>query len=105
MSRPTARPATPGSVPRRFVPHHHAVWEPHVIEDIQLKAELGRYRIRGIVHDAAGPNFDDLTFMPCTLSRIPLEGYREQLRDATVLGTRFAEKPVELRHPDHGHAG
>ena len=34
--------------PRRFVPHHHAVWEPHVIEDIQLKAELGRYRYRGM---------------------------------------------------------
>ena len=33
--------------PRRFVPHHHAVWRPEVIEDIQLKAELGRYRYRG----------------------------------------------------------
>ena len=45
------------------------------------------------------PNFDDLTFLPCTLSRVPLEGYRERCETKTVLGTRFAEKPVELQTP------
>ena len=33
--------------------HNHAVWKPDVIEDIQLKAELGRYRYRGMSDDAA----------------------------------------------------
>jgi methylamine---glutamate N-methyltransferase subunit C len=85
--------------PRRFVPHHHAVWNPHVIEDIQLKAELGRYRYRGMSTTRPVPNFDDLTFLPCTLSRVPLEGYRERCETRTVLGSRFAEKPVELQIP------
>ena len=38
---------------RRWL-HHHAVWTPDVIEDIQLKAELGRYRYRGMSTHAAG---------------------------------------------------
>ena len=45
------------------------------------------------------PSFDDLTFIPCTLTRIPLEGYREKCSTKTVLGTRFAKKPLELDIP------
>src|SRR6476661_5467032 len=40
------------------------------------------------------PNFDDLTFIPCTLSRVPLEGYRERCQTRTVLGTRAANSVV-----------
>ena len=43
--------------------------------------------------------FDDLTFLPCSLTRIPLEGYREKCSTKTVLGTRFARKPIELDIP------
>ena len=45
------------------------------------------------------PTFDDLVFIPCTLTRIPLEGYREKCSTTTVLGTRFAKKPIELEIP------
>ena len=80
------------------------VWSPETIEDIQIKAELGRYRIRGFgMLQAACPRFDDLTFIPCSLTRIPLEGYREQCNTTTVLGTRLAARPIELRDPDHDH--
>ena len=72
---------------RRWL-HHHAVWTPDVIQDIQLKAELGRYRYRGMSTTRPVPNFDDLTFLPCTLSRVPLEGYRE--RCETRDGARHA---------------
>src|SRR5207248_11612091 len=41
----------------------------------------------------------DLTFVPCGLTRIPLEGYREQCSTKTILGTRHAEKPIELDIP------
>ena len=44
------------------------------------------------------PSFDDLTFIPCTLSRVPLEGYREKCETGTVLGTRAAN-PVRLSTP------
>jgi glutamate synthase domain-containing protein 2 len=72
-----------------------------VIEDIQVKAELGRYRIRGFgtLRPRTWSTFDDLTFVPCGLTRIPLEGYREQCSTKTILGTRYAKKPIELDIP------
>ncbi len=75
------------------------IWSPAVIEDIQLKAQLGRYRLQGFSTHRRVPSFDDLTFVPCTLSRVPLEGYRERCETRTVLGTRFASKPVVLDRP------
>jgi glutamate synthase domain-containing protein 2 len=77
------------------------IWSVEDIEDIQVKADLGRYRIRGFSALRARPlpHFDDLTFLPCTLSRVPLEGYRERCETRTVLGRRFAKKPVELAIP------
>jgi glutamate synthase domain-containing protein 2 len=71
------------------------------MEDIQTKAELGRYRIRGfgILRERTWATFDDLSFVPCTLTRIPLEGYRERCSTKTVLGTRYAERPITLDIP------
>src|ERR1700737_1194570 len=75
------------------------IWSPEVIEDIQLKAQLGRYRMQGFSTHRRVPSFDDLTFVPCTLSRVPLEGYRERCETRTVLGSRYASKPVVLDRP------
>ena len=76
-------------------------FSPGVIEDIQTKAESGLYRIRGYgtLRERRWATFDDLTFLPCSLTRIPLEGYREKCSTKTVLGTRFASKPIELGIP------
>src|SRR5437660_2377573 len=84
-----------------WAPQPSGTYTPAVIEDIQVKAELGRYRIRGFgtLRPRTWTTFDDLTFIPCGLTRIPLEGYRESCSTKTVLGTRFAEKPVELDIP------
>ena len=77
------------------------IFTPGIIEDIQVKSELGRYRIRGFgtLRERQWATFDNLTFIPCTLTRIPLEGYRERCSTKTVLGSRFAEKPIELDIP------
>ena len=77
------------------------LWRTEIIEDIQTKAELGRYRIRGFgtLRSQPLPSLDDLVFLPGTLTRIPLEGYREKCSTKTVLGTRFARKPIELDIP------
>ena len=42
------------------------VFSPAVIEDIQIKAELARYRIRGFgaLRERTWATFDDLTFVP-----------------------------------------
>ena len=45
------------------------------------------------------PNFDDLTFIPCTLSRVPLEGYRERCETAHRARHRARPKPVVLSTP------
>jgi glutamate synthase domain-containing protein 2 len=76
-------------------------FSPGVIDDIQAKAESGLYRIRGYgtLRERRWATFDDLTFLPCSLTRIPLEGYREKCSTKTVLGTRFARKPIELGIP------
>jgi len=76
-------------------------FSPGVMEDIQTKAESGLYRIRGYgtLRERRWATFDDLTFLPCSLTRIPLEGYREKCSTKTVLGTRFASQPIELDIP------
>ncbi len=76
-------------------------FSPAVIEDIQTKAQTGLYRIRGYgtLRQRRWATFDDLVFLPCSLTRIPLEGYRERCSTRTVLGTRFARKPIELDIP------
>ncbi|MEM9855633.1 MAG: FMN-binding glutamate synthase family protein, partial [Pseudomonadota bacterium] len=44
-------------------------------------------------------HFDDLLFLGASMSRYPLEGYREACATNVTLGTRFAEKPLELDIP------
>jgi glutamate synthase domain-containing protein 2 len=82
-------------------PQPSGTYAPGIIEDIQAKADMGLYRIRGFgtLRPRTWATFDDLTFIPCGLTRIPLEGYREQCSTKTVLGARHAAKPVELDVP------
>src|SRR5947208_14860466 len=77
------------------------ICQPVIIEDIQTKAETGLYRIRGYgtLRQRRWATFDDLTFLPCSLTRIPLEGYREKCSTTTVLGKRYAAKPITLDIP------
>jgi glutamate synthase domain-containing protein 2 len=77
------------------------IFRPDVMDDIHVKAELGRYRFRGFgtLRPRPLPSVDDLTFITCSLTRIPLEGYRERCSARTVLGTRHAQRPIELEIP------
>src|SRR5579862_7360546 len=72
---------------------------PEVIGQIHEMAEVGRYEIRGWGAKRQLPTFDDLTFLTASLTRYPLEGYRERCDTATVLGTRFASRPLHLDIP------
>jgi glutamate synthase domain-containing protein 2 len=77
------------------------IFKAGVIDAIQHKAESGLYEMRGFgtLRERRWATFDDLTFLPCSLTRIPLEGYREKCSTKTLLGTRFANKPVQLDIP------
>lgn len=66
---------------------------------IQRAARHGLYDIRGLGAKRKLPHFDDLSFLTASASRYPLEGYREKCTTKTVLGTRFAKKPIELDIP------
>ena len=70
-----------------------------VIADIQRAADEGVYRIRGFGAKRAVPHFDDLVFLGASVSRYPLEGYREACGTNVVLGARHAEKPLEIDIP------
>jgi len=76
-----------------------AGFDRHIIHYIQRAAATGLYEIRGLGAKRRLPHFDDLVFLGASLSRYPLEGYREKCSSATVLGTRFAKKPIRLGTP------
>jgi glutamate synthase domain-containing protein 2 len=75
------------------------LFDKHVIAEIQRAAEQGIYDIRGFGAKRRLPHFDDLLFLGASVSRYPLEGYRERCEMDVVLGTRFAKKPLELQIP------
>ena len=66
------------------------------IADIQRAANDGIYKIRGFGAKRKVPHFDDLVFLGASVSRYPLEGYRETCGTNVDLGTRFAEKPLSI---------
>ena len=70
-----------------------------VLAEIHRAADQGLYEIRGFGTKRKLPNFDDLLFLGASMSRYPLEGYRERCATTTLLGTRHASRPVELKIP------
>jgi methylamine---glutamate N-methyltransferase subunit C len=76
-----------------------AGFDRQTIDYIQRASATGLYEIRGLGAKRRVPNFDDLLFLAASLSRYPLEGYRERCVTRTLLGTRFASKPIELATP------
>ena len=70
-----------------------------VIAEIQRAAREGIYDIRGFGAKRKVPSFDDLLFLGASMSRYPLEGYREKCSTNVTLGTRYAKKPVQLDIP------
>lgn len=97
-AEPTAQHEPEANLPDE---RRSSIYSPHVISEIQEKARLGRYLIRGFgtLREKPLPSLDDLTFLPGSLTRIVLEGYREKCVTTTVLGTRFAEQPIKLDIP------
>jgi len=83
----------------RTVPRHSATFDEYTLSEIRRAAATGLYDIRGGGAKRRLPHFDDLLVLGASISRYPLEGYRERCDTAVTLGTRHASKPVELRIP------
>ena len=71
----------------------------HVLAEIHRAADQGVYEIRGFGAKRSIPTFDDLLFLGASMSRYPLEGYRERCDTDVVIGDRFAKRPLELKIP------
>src|SRR6266436_5899099 len=76
-----------------------ATFPPHILAEIHRAADQGLYEIRGFGAKRKLPTFDDLVFLGASVSRYPLEGYREKCSTDVQLGTRFAKKPIHLKIP------
>ena len=86
------------SVDRRAL-RPSATFPDRVLAEIHRAADQGVYEIRGFGTKRHLPTFDDLLFLGASMSRYPLEGYRERCDTDVVLGDRFASKPIELSIP------
>jgi methylamine---glutamate N-methyltransferase subunit C len=80
-------------------PRFSATFDPHTLSEIRRAAATGIYDIRGAGTKRKLPHFDDLLFLGASVSRYPLEGYREKCGTDVILGNRFAKKPIHLKTP------
>ncbi len=81
------------------VPRESATFDQSTMAEIRRAADTGIYDIRGAGAKRKLPHFDDLLFLGASMSRYPLEGYREKCNTSVTLGNRFAKKPIELEIP------
>ena len=90
------------SAPDRWIhtpPRKSATFDDHAIAEIRRAAATGIYDIRGGGTKRKLPHFDDLLFLGASISRYPLEGYRERCATDVTIGSRFAKKPITLKIP------
>ncbi|PRB66765.1 FMN-binding glutamate synthase family protein [Arthrobacter sp. MYb213] len=93
---------TQGAAPRDLAAlglRESATFDRATIADIQRAAATGVYDIRGWGAKRQLPHFDDLLFLGASVSRYPLEGYREKCDTDVVLGDRHATRPLHLQTP------
>src|ERR1700734_1233173 len=83
----------------RTTPRFSSTFDAYTLSEIRRAAATGIYDIRGAGAKRKLPHFDDLLFLGASISRYPLEGYREKCATDVWLGTRFAAKPIHLKIP------
>src|SRR5258706_16164000 len=103
MAKETKAPAPAPATKKKLTRHthligHSSIFTPHVIDHIHIKSERGRYRMRGFSLFKKIPTWDDLTFLPGTLTRFVIEGYREKCLTETIIGPK-AKRPLVLDIP------
>ena len=80
-------------------PRTSHTFDAYTNSEIRRAAETGIYDIRGGGSKRNLPNFDDLLFLGASISRYPLEGYRESCNTKVILGDRFSSNPLNLDIP------
>ena len=80
-------------------PRTSYTFDAYTNSEIRRAAQTGIYDIRGGGSKRNLPNFDDLLFLGASISRYPLEGYREACSTKVTLGDRFSSNPLNLEIP------
>ena len=75
------------------------MWEKDMMNEIRMKASTGRYIMKGMGSTRKFVHFDDLVLLPAQTSRPPIDNYREPCETKTIIGSRYAEKPLEMELP------
>jgi len=83
----------------KTLPRQSWTFDEYTNSEIRRAASTGIYDIRGGGSKRRLPHFDDLLFLGASMSRYPLEGYREKCTTNVTLGARYAKKPLELDIP------
>jgi methylamine---glutamate N-methyltransferase subunit C len=97
-----AAPGRPAGLPSSYEEGESVRWTPKSIAEVHALSRLGRYQIRGFnTFNHSFPTMDDLVFVPASMTRLPLEGYRESCDTETVLGDRpgLVSEPLRLKIP------
>ena len=72
-------------------PRQSTLFDPYTNSEIRRAAETGIYDIRGGGSKRRLPHFDDLLFLGASISRYPLEGYRESCNTKVTIGDKNAK--------------
>ncbi len=75
------------------------MWDKRLVEDIAVKADLGRYRVRSFGSARHIPTFDDIAFKITPEMVLSQKNPRARCRLDTVLGNKFASNPLRLKMP------
>ena len=74
-------------------------YDRNTIAEIRRAANTGIYKIRGWGAKRVIPTLDDLVLLGASMSRYPLEGYREACDTDLVIGEETSAKPIKLDIP------
>lgn len=76
-----------------------SIWDPRTIADIRYTSKAGKYVLRGFGTERRLPSLDDIIILPGQASVSPVDKYREACNTKVILGSRYAENPLELETP------
>ncbi len=82
-------------------PRKSATFDDHTLAEIRRAAATGIYDIRGGGTKRKLPHFDDLLFLGASISRYPLEGYRENCGTGRHARHALRQKADRAEDPDH----
>jgi methylamine---glutamate N-methyltransferase subunit C len=75
------------------------MWSQETVNAIKAKASSGKYIVRSMGSKRNITHFDDLVILPAQNSRPPIDNYREPCGTKTVIGSRYAKKPLTMEYP------